>query len=150
VPRYELVLNEKFEQDLKRLAADARADYRLVFREMPPERPGGPPRRELLAVKPRQGSNGIYAHACARLERHPNDRQPGLNTFGDRPAGSGGNQAQRQAELDEMRAIAHAYAGQQPLATSRPLDPAQFGARGARAPSGQEKASGKDPRPRHP
>jgi len=108
-----------------------KADHRLAFREMPPAGPGLPPRRELLAIKPRQGSNGIYAHVSARLNRHPNDRQPGLNAFGDRPAGSGGNQAQRQAELDAKRLVAHTYAGQVPLTTSRPLDPAAFGARGS-------------------
>ncbi|SDS62823.1 hypothetical protein [Microlunatus soli] len=98
-----------------------RADYRLVFREMPPEQPGGLPRRELLAIKPRHGHNGVYAHLCARLHRHRNDLQPGLNVFGDRPAGSGGNQAQRKAELDAKRAVAMAYKGQRPLPTSRPL-----------------------------
>lgn len=184
-PKYEIVLGERFAQDLQRLAADARrdpsgrgahlrkqvlsqikdlaegktdghhplgyeagkgdlrdcvtayvqsdpqkkADHRLVFRESGPATPGGQPRRELLAIKPRQGSGNIYEHACARLNRHPNDRQPGLNRFGDRPASSGGNQAQRQAELDAKRAVAQAWAGQQPLSSSRPLDPAQFGGR---------------------
>jgi hypothetical protein len=197
--RYELVLGEKFAQDLMRLAADARsdpskvflrqqvmkemralaagasdghhplgyesgkgdlrdcvtsyvqsdpqqkADHRLVFREMPPAGPGQLPRRELLAVKPRQGSGNIYEHVCARLNRHPHDRQPGLNAFGDRPAGSGGNQAQRKAELDAMRLVAHTYAGQQPLATSRPLDPASFGSRGAKPQvTGPAKGTGKD------
>ncbi|WP_433167529.1 hypothetical protein [Kribbella sp. CA-247076] len=100
---------------------ERKPDYRLVFREIGPDGPGKLPRRELLAVKPRHGSNNIYAHVCARLDRHPADRQRGLNRFGDRPADSGGSQATRQAELDTKRAIAHAWAGQQPLATSRPL-----------------------------
>jgi len=116
-----------------------------VFRELPPAGPGQLPRRELLAVKPRQGSGNIYDHVCARLNRHPHDRQPGLNAFGDRPAGSGGNQAQRKAELDAMRLVAHTYAGQQPLATSRPLDPASFGSRGANPQvTGPAKGTGKD------
>ena len=87
------------------------------------------PQRELLAVKPRQGNNGIYAHVAARLNRHPHDRQPGLNAFGDRPVSLRENAAERQAELDAKRAIAHAFPGQQPLATSRQLDPAAFGRR---------------------
>lgn len=98
-----------------------KADYRLVFREMPPEHPGGLPRRELLAIKPRHGHNGVYAQMCARLHRHRNDLQPGLGAFGDRPAGSGGNRARRKAELDAKRAIAMAYKGQRPLPTSRRL-----------------------------
>ena len=101
---------------------ERKADYRLVFREIGPAAPGELPRRELLAIKPRRGSNNIYAHVCARLNRHPADRQPGLNRFGNRPADSGKNQATRQAELDAKRAIAHAWSGQQPLASSRPLD----------------------------
>ncbi|MFG1812348.1 hypothetical protein ACGFIF_01165 [Kribbella sp. NPDC049174] len=183
---YELLLTDKFVDDLRRLAADARRDpgkvflrqqvlrqidqlssgstvghhalgyepgkgdlrdcvvgyvqsdpeqkpdHRLVFREIGPGAPGELPRRELLAIKPRQGSNNIYAHVCARLDRHPNDRQPGLNTFGDRPADSGGSQASRQAELDTKRAIAHAWSGQQPLASSRPL---QLGGSASRAPT---------------
>ncbi|MFI6679555.1 hypothetical protein [Kribbella sp. NPDC050470] len=174
-PTYELLLTDRFVDDLRRLAADARrdptrvflrqqvlrqlehlssgatdghhalgyepgkgdlrdcvvgyvqsdperkADYRLVFREIGPAQPGDLPRRELLAVKPRHGANNIYAHVCARLNRHPADRQPGLNRFGNRPADSGRSQATRQAELDTKRAIAHAWTGQQPLASSRPM-----------------------------
>jgi hypothetical protein len=111
---------------------EQKPDYRLVFREIGPGAPGNLPRRELLAIKPRQGSNNIYAHVCARLNRHPADRQPGLNTFGDRPADSGGSQASRQAELDTKRAIAHAWTGQQPLASSRPL---QLSGSAPRAPT---------------
>ena len=104
-----------------------KADYRLVFREMPPAEPGSLPRRELLAVKPRQGSGNIYEHTCARLNRNLHDRQPGLNVFGDRMPGLKQNQAQRQAELDTNRAVAHAFAGQVPLATSRRLATSGFG-----------------------
>jgi len=100
---------------------EQKPDYRLVFREIRAEKPGELPRRELLAIKPRRGSNNIYAHVCARLNRHPADRQPGLDRFGDRSADSGGSQASRQAELDTKRAIAHAWTGQQPLVSSRPL-----------------------------
>jgi hypothetical protein len=108
----------------------AKADHRLVFREMGPAAPDRLPRRELLAIRPRQGSGDIYEHTCARLNRHPDDMQPGLDRFGRRPASSGGNQAERQAVLDAKRAIAHAWAGQQPLATSKPLGLSQFGQRG--------------------
>jgi hypothetical protein len=59
-------------------------DYRLVFREMPPQRPDGPPGRELLAVKPRRGPGDIYEHSLARLSRHVNDQEPGLGVFGDK------------------------------------------------------------------
>lgn len=97
------------------------ADYRLVFREIGAEKPGGLPRRELLAVKPRQGANNVYAHVCARLRRHPGDRQPGLDRFGDRAPGAGGSEAARRAELEAKRAIAHAWAGQRPLVSSRPI-----------------------------
>jgi hypothetical protein len=182
-PRYEVIVGDKFAEDLRRLAADARADprkiylrqqvlaamkhlaegaadgrhalgyesgkgdlrdcvtaylqsdpqqkadFRLVFREMPPAEAGGLPRRELLAVKPRQGSGNIYEHTCARLDRNLHDRQPGLNAFGDRMPSLKQNQVQRQAELDANRAIAHAFPGQVPLATSRPLAAAQFGGR---------------------
>lgn len=96
------------------------ADYRLVFREMPSATPGGLPRRELLAIKPRRGPNNIYAHVCARLRRHPTDRQPGLDRFDNWLDSSGGG-ATRQAELDAKRAIAHAWDGQQPLRSSRPI-----------------------------
>jgi hypothetical protein len=106
-----------------------RADYRLVFREMPPAVAGGTPRRELLAVKPRRGAGNIYEHTCARLNRNLHDRQPGLNAFGDRMPSVKQNQAQRQAELDANRAIAHAFPGQVPLATSRPLAASRFGNR---------------------
>jgi hypothetical protein len=179
--QYEVIACDKFVEDLRRLAADARADprkvylrqqvlaamkhlaqgvtdgrhalgyeagkgdlrdcvtaylqsdpqqkadCRLVFREMPPAGPGRLPRRELLAVKPRQGPGNIYEHTCARLDRNLHDRQPGLNAFGDRMPSLKQNQAQRQAELDANRAVAHAFAGQVPLATSRPLATAQFG-----------------------
>jgi hypothetical protein len=104
-----------------------RADFRLVFREMAPAAPGELPRRELIAIKPRRGPNNIYAHVCARLHRHPSDRQPGLNRFGDRRPDSRGSQAARLAELDAKRAIAHAWSGQQPLRTTKPL---AIGARG--------------------
>ncbi|TDD18967.1 hypothetical protein E1218_25060 [Kribbella turkmenica] len=120
-PSYVLLLTDKFVDDLRRLAADARRDpgkvflrqqvlrqldqlsagatdghhalgyeagkgdlrdcavgyvqsdpeqkpdHRLVFREIGPETPDQLPRRELLAIKPRHGSNNIYAHVCARL-----------------------------------------------------------------------------------
>jgi hypothetical protein len=98
-----------------------KADFRLVFREIGADQPGGLPRRELVAIKPRRGRNNIYAHACARLNRHPSDRQPGLNRFGDRRPDARGSRAARQAELDAKRAIAHAWEGQQPLRSSRPL-----------------------------
>ncbi|WUJ72419.1 hypothetical protein OG809_03945 [Kribbella soli] len=182
-PQYEVIVSDKFAEDLRRLAADARADpsrvflrqqvlaqvkqlaegtsdgrhalgyesgkgdlrdcvtaylqsdpqqkadYRLVFREMPAVEPGGLPRRELLAVKPRRGAGNIYEHTCARLNRNLHDRQPGLNAFGDRLPSLKQNQAQRQAELDANRAIAHAFPGQVPLATSRPLAASRFGVR---------------------
>lgn len=96
------------------------ADYRLVMREIGPDAPGQFARRELLAIKPRRGPNNIYAHVCARLDRHPNDRQPGLDRF-DRWQDVSGGAATRGAELDAKRAIAHAWAGQQPLRTSRPF-----------------------------
>ena len=91
--------------------------------------PGGLARRELLAVKPRQGAGNIYEHTCARLNRNLHDRQPGLNAFGDRMPSLKQNQAQRQAELDANRAVAHAFPGQVPLATSRPLAASRFGGR---------------------
>jgi hypothetical protein len=106
-----------------------RPDYRLVFREMPPERAGRPPRRELIAVRPRRGPGNIYEHVLARLHRHPDDLQPGLGVFGMRRSGRGGNEAARQAELDAKRAIALAYAGQVPLSTSRPIDAEGVGLR---------------------
>lgn len=105
------------------------ADHRLVFRELGPASAGGLPRRELLAVKPRQGSGNIYEHTCARLSRHPDDRQPGLNRFGDRMPGEQRNAADRQAELDAKRAIAQAWAGQQPLRSSRVLRKATVASR---------------------
>jgi len=98
-----------------------KADYRLVFREIGPRGPGEKSRRELLAIKPRRGRNNIYAHVCARLGRHPNDRQPGLDRFGDRRPDARGSQAVREAELDTKRAIAQAWAGQQPLRSTRPF-----------------------------
>jgi hypothetical protein len=191
-PRYEVIVCDKFAEDLRRLAADARADprkvylrqqvlaemkrlaegttdgrhalgyesgkgdlrdcvtaylqsdpqqkadYRLVFREMPPAGPGSLPRRELLAVKPRQGSGNIYEHACARLNRNLHDRQPRLNAFGDRMPSLKQNQAQRQAELDANRAIAHAFPGQVPLATSRRLATSGFGQYRADSPPRQD------------
>ncbi|GAA1691347.1 hypothetical protein GCM10009745_40830 [Kribbella yunnanensis] len=105
-----------------------KADHRLVFREMAPGAPDGPPRRELLAIRHRRGSNNVYAHVCARLGRQMFDRQPGLDRFDGM---TGGNRAERQAELDVRRAIAHAWDGQQPLRSSRPLTVG-----GPRAPAG--------------
>ncbi|MGW6279926.1 hypothetical protein [Kribbella sp. NPDC055071] len=119
---------------------EQKADYRLVFREMPAAEPGGLPRRELLAVKPRQGAGNIYEHTCARLNRNLHDRQPGLNAFGDRVPSLKQNQAQRQAELDANRAIAHAFPGQVPLATSRPLAASGFGVRRTNPLAGQAQA----------
>lgn len=103
-------------------------DHRLVFREMPPERSGGLPRRELLAARPRHGSGNAYEHTLARLNRRANDQQPGLDVFGERTAGPKANQANRQADMTAKRAVALAYAGQQPLPTSKPFDPAKTGA----------------------
>jgi hypothetical protein len=100
---------------------EPKADYRLVFREIGAESPGRRPRRELVAIRPRRGATDVYAHVCARLSRHPTDRQPGLNRFGNRLPGQRDNESGRQAELDTKRAIAHAWAGQTPLAASRPL-----------------------------
>ncbi|MFK4086334.1 hypothetical protein ACI2LF_19650 [Kribbella sp. NPDC020789] len=100
--------------------AQAKPDYRLVFREIGAAAPGQLPRRELLAIRPRHGSNNVYAHVCARLGRQVTDRQPGLDRFGREGVG-GGNGAERQAEMDARRAIAHAWAGQRPLRSSRPL-----------------------------
>ncbi|MET9318126.1 hypothetical protein ABZX12_40420 [Kribbella sp. NPDC003505] len=91
------------------------ADYRLVFREIASERPGELARRELLAVQPRRGRTNVYVQVCARLARHPQDRQPGLNRFDE------GNDPNKQTELDAKRAIAHAWSGQQPLRAARPL-----------------------------
>lgn len=97
------------------------ADFRLVFREIGAAAPGELPRRELLAVRARYGVNSVYAHVCGRLGRRLGDRQPGLDRFGDRAPGDGGSEQARRAELDAKRAIAHAWAGQRPLASSRPL-----------------------------
>jgi hypothetical protein len=96
------------------------ADYRMVFREIGPIAPGEPATRELLAIKPRRGENNVYAHVCARLNRNPDGRQPGLHRFDGWTKDHGGK-ASRQAELDAKRAIAHAWTGQQPLRSSRPL-----------------------------
>jgi hypothetical protein len=114
------------------------ADYRLAFREIRAEGPRSLPRRELLAVRARYGANSVYAHVCGRLGRRPRDRQPGLDRFGDRAPGDGGSEQARRAELDAKRAIAHAWAGQRPLASSRPLGvarpPSLSQASGARRP----------------
>jgi hypothetical protein len=116
-----------------------KADYRLVFREIGPAAPGQLPRRELLGIKPRRGRNNIYAHVCARLSRHPDDRQPGLNRFGDRRPDARGSEAARRAELDAKRAIAHAWGGQQPLGSARPVESPLI-PRGS--PSGQSQGRG--------
>ncbi|WP_328522274.1 hypothetical protein [Kribbella sp. NBC_00359] len=114
------------------------ADFRLVFREIGAATPGELPRRELLAVRARYGVNSVYAHVCGRLGRRLGDRQPGLDRFGDRAPGDGGSEAARRAELEAKRAIAHAWAGQRPLASSRPLGqarpPSLSQASGARRP----------------
>ncbi|MFC9693072.1 hypothetical protein ACFTSF_31265 [Kribbella sp. NPDC056951] len=99
----------------------AKADHRLVFREIGAAEPGQLPRRELLAIRHRRGTNNVYAHVCARLGRQVADRQPGLDRFGGREAAPGSNGSERRAELDVRRAIAHAWDGQQPLRSSRPL-----------------------------
>jgi hypothetical protein len=107
-----------------------KADHRLTFREIPAMNLQGHLNgRELLAVQPRHEANNIYDETTTRLGRDLHARRPELDRFGDRPASSGGNQAQRQAERDTQRAIAHAWAGQKPLTTSRPLATAEFGAR---------------------
>jgi hypothetical protein len=117
-----------------------KAEHRLTFREIPAMNLDGDRNgRELLAVHPRHGDNNIYDATSARLGRDLTTRQPDLDQFGDRPASSGGNEAQRQAERDTQRAIAHAWSGQKPLSTSRPLDAAQFGTRSSpRTPTAPE------------
>jgi hypothetical protein len=110
-----------------------KADHRLTFREIPAMNLGGPLNcRELLAVRPRHGAGNVYEQTSARLDRDLQSKQPDLDRFCHRPASSGGNEAQRQAERDMQRAIAHAWTGQKPLSTSRPLATTQFGARGPR------------------
>ncbi|GAA1620516.1 hypothetical protein GCM10009744_04170 [Kribbella alba] len=110
-----------------------KADHRLTFREIPAMNLEGPLNgRELLAVRPRHGAGNVYEQTSARLDRDLQSKQPDLDRFGHRPASSGGNEAQRQAERDMQRAIAHAWTGQKPLTTSRPLATTQFGARGPR------------------
>jgi hypothetical protein len=126
-------------------------DFRLVFRELGPASPGERPRRELLAVKPRRGRNDVYAHTCARLRRHPDDRQPGLNRFGDKRPDARGSQAARQAELDAKRAIAHAWDGQRPLRSTRPLIESRRSPAAPASPilSGHRQPSTGYPRPSH-
>ncbi|GAB3919419.1 hypothetical protein GCM10011575_30400 [Microlunatus endophyticus] len=124
-----------------------RPDYRLVFREMPPECAGGPPRRELIAVRPRRGPGNIYEHVLARLHRHPDDLQPGLGVFGMRRSGRGGNELARQAELAAKRAIALAFAGQVPLSTSRPIGSAGVGLRAGLGRGGHRPQTTRSPRP---
>jgi hypothetical protein len=110
-----------------------KADHRLTFREIPAMNLEGPLNgRELLAVRPRHGAGNVYQQTSARLDRDLQTKRPDLDRFGHRPASSGGNEAQRQAERDMQRAIAHAWTGQKPLTTSRPLATTQFGARGPR------------------
>ena len=107
-----------------------KADHRLTFREIPAMNlQGSLNGRELLAVQPRHEPNNVYQATTARLGRDLQTQRPELDRFGDRPASSGGNRAQRQAERDTQRAIAHAWTGQKPLTTSRPLATAEFGAR---------------------
>jgi hypothetical protein len=113
-----------------------KADHRLTFREIPAMNLEGDLNgRELLAVLPRHGDGNIYEETSARLGRDLQTQQPDLDRFGHRPPSSGGNQAQRQADRDAKRAIAHAWAGQKPLSTSRPLDAAQFGGRRPQQPA---------------
>jgi hypothetical protein len=107
-----------------------KADHRLTFREIPAMNLEGDfDGRELLAIQPRHGDGNIYEETSTRLGRDLQTQQPELDRFGHRPPSSGGNQAQRQADRDAKRAIAHAWTGQKPLSTSRPLDAALFGGR---------------------
>jgi hypothetical protein len=107
-----------------------KADHRLTFREIPAMNLEGDLNgRELLAIQPRHGNGNIYEETSTRLSRDLQTQQPHLDRFGHRPPSSGGNQAQRQADRDAKRAIAHAWTGQKPLSTSRPLDTALFGGR---------------------
>jgi len=117
-----------------------RAEHRLTFREIPAMNLDGDRNgRELLAVHPRHGDNNVYDATSTRLGRDLTTRQPELDRFGDRSASSGGNEAKRQADRDTQRAIAHAWAGQKPLSTSKPLDAAQFGTRASpQPPTGPE------------
>jgi hypothetical protein len=107
-----------------------KADHRLTFREIPAMNLEGDLNgRELLAILPRHGNDNIYEQTSTRLGRDLQTQQPDLDRFGHRPPSSGGNQTQRQADRDTKRAIAHAWAGQKPLTTSKPLDAALFGNR---------------------
>ncbi|MEU4197875.1 hypothetical protein AB0E69_38685 [Kribbella sp. NPDC026611] len=121
------------------------ADYRLVFREHGPIEA---PRRELLAIKPRRGVNNVYVHVLARLRRHRHDEQPGLRRFDAQP--SIPRTPSRQADLDAGRAIAQAWAGQQPLRFSRPLRIGSAPAASHKTPASQqrtERPAGARPRP---
>ena len=101
---------------------------RLTFREIPARNAGGQLNaRELLAVGPRHGPGNAYETTALRLGRDPNERLAALDRFGQVQISTGGKAHQRNAALDAQRAIALAYDGQKPLASSRPLSSADFG-----------------------
>jgi hypothetical protein len=109
------------------------ATHRLTFREIPARNASGKNARDVIAVAPRHGPNNVYEQTGTRLGRSPNEKLPQLDRFGDAQVSSGGKAHQREPMLEKNRQIAHAFDGQTPLSSSRPLSETEFGSRTAAA-----------------
>jgi hypothetical protein len=126
---YSISASPKFAQDLQFLRSRAMADpaahghlYRETLREIEKLRAGTSDGHHPLEYE--TGKGDLRDCVTAYVQSDPQKKAD------HRLASSGGNQAQRRAELDTQRAVAQAWAGQQPLSTSKPLDAAHFGRRG--------------------
>jgi hypothetical protein len=64
-----------------------RPEHRLVWRELPPAQPRGLPRRQVIALGPREGGE-VYREAGRRLEREPGIRLENLPSSAERAVAS--------------------------------------------------------------
>ncbi|TCO43450.1 hypothetical protein EV646_11226 [Kribbella antiqua] len=111
-----------------------RGDYRIVWRQLPPQREGGLPVRELVHVGHRRETPDFYLQTLSALERDPIVPLEENEVFGSPSYVAQKGLPSRSAALQTQLSVALARAGMTPLTRSRPLAEHQFGARESDAP----------------
>jgi hypothetical protein len=111
-----------------------RGDYRIVWRQLPPQREGGLPVRELVHVGHRHETPDFYMQTLSALERDPSVPVEENEVFGSPTYVAQKGLPRRTSALQSQHSVALARAGIAPLAKSRPLAEHQFGARQSDAP----------------